>query len=118
VDFTMSVDAVRDCHVPERAAPRRGYVRVGLDVTIASTSEREVPANAYYASLRDASGEVYVGALTGCDPPLPAVRLQHGKKARGHLNFDVLKSAVAFELRYAPPVIGGPDQEVRFALRR
>jgi hypothetical protein len=114
----MSVDAVRDCHVPERAAPRRGYVRVGLDVTIEGTSEREVPANPFYASLRDASGEVYAGALSGCEPPLPPVRLQRGNKTRGHLNFDVLKSATSLELRYAPPVIGQDAEEVRFALRR
>jgi hypothetical protein len=91
---------------------------VGLDVTLEGTSEREVPANPFYAGLRDASGEVYPGALSGCDPPLPPVRLQRGQKARGHLNFDVLKSATSLELRYAPPVIGADDQEVRFSLRR
>jgi len=115
----MSVDAVRDCHVAQQAAPRRGYVRIGLDVTLEGTSGREVPANPFYASLRDASGELYAGALSGCDPALPAVRLQRGQKARGHLNFDVLKGAVTLELRYAVPVVGQPEpEEVRFALRR
>lgn len=114
----MSVDAVRDCHVTERAAPKRGYVRVGLDVTLEGTSAREVPANPYYATLRDASGAVYAGALSGCEPSLPAVRLRRGQKTRGHLNFDVVRTATVLELRYAPPVIGQGTEELRFSVRR
>lgn len=118
----MSIDAVRDCHVPDHLAARRGYVRVGLDVSFESTSEREVPVNPFYASLRDASGEVYATALSGCDPALPPVRLVRGARARGHLNFDVARTATSLELRYAPPVLGRDDgqdvEELWFRLRR
>jgi hypothetical protein len=117
-DYTMSVEAVRDCPVTGALAPKRGLVKVGLDVALEGTSAREVPANAFYASLRSLAGEAYSGTLTGCEPALPSVRLTQGAKARGHVVFEVPRTAMNLELRYAAPVIGGGVEELRFTIQR
>jgi hypothetical protein len=90
-------------------------------VTLEGTTAREVPANAFYATLRDASGETYPATLSGCTPLLPSIRVSNSAKAHGHVNFDVPKTAVNLELRYAVPVIGqsSPEsEELRFTVRR
>lgn len=93
-------------------------MKVGIELSIQGISEREVPVNAFYATLYDARGDSYSATLAGCEPPLPSVRLTNGKSARGFVTFEVPKSADKLELRYAPLVIGPGTEELKFALVR
>lgn len=117
-DYTMSVESVKDCPSEGPFAPKRGNVKLGLEVLLEGTSSREVPANSFYATLEDGAGNTYASTLAGCEPPLPAVRVDNGKKARGYVTFEVPNGAQKLVLRYAPLVIGPGKEELRFAVER
>ena len=117
-DFSMSVESSKDCPLELPFAPKRGDVKLGIEVSIQGTSDREVPVNAFYATLADARGDTYSATLAGCDPPLPAVRLTNGKSARGFVTFEIPKASEKLELRYAPLVIGPGVEELKFGVTR
>lgn len=117
-DYSMSVESSKECPLDPPFAPKRGNVKVGVEVAIQGESEREVPINAFYATLVDARGDSFSATLAGCDPALPSVRLTAGKSARGFITFEVPKGAEKFELHYAPLVIGPGTEELKFAVLR
>jgi hypothetical protein len=117
-DYTMSVESVKDCPMDAPFAPRRGFVKVGLEVSLAGTSALEVPVNPFYATLVDATGEAYSSTLAGCAPGLPSVRLVQGQSARGFVTFEIPKAARKLQLRYAPVVIGPGIEELKFVVNR
>lgn len=114
----MSVDSVKDCPNGELGSAKKALASMGVEVDIQGTTALEVPANAFYATARDASGDHYAATLTGCEPPLPAVRVTHGHGAHGFITFDVPKLSRTIEVRYAPPVIGVGTEELRFSIPR
>lgn len=99
-------------------APKRGNAKVGIEVSLSGSSEREVPVNAFYATLYDARGDSYSATLAGCEPALPSVRVIRGKTAHGFVTFEIPKTAEKLELRYAPLVIGPGVEELKFAVQR
>lgn len=117
-DYSMSVESSKDCPLDPPFAPKRGSAKVGVEVAIRGESDREVPVNAFYATLVDARGDSYSATLAGCDPALPSVRLTNGKTARGFVTFEVPKTADKLELHYAPLVIGPGTEELKFAVVR
>lgn len=117
-DYAMSVESAKDCPMEAPFAPKRGFVKVGLEVSIEGTSSLEVPVNPFYGTLVDAAGETYPSTLAGCEPGLPSVRLVLGQKARGFVTFEIPKAARKLELRYAPVVIGPGVETLRFAVNR
>jgi hypothetical protein len=123
----MSLDGVKECPLGAGSAPRVDFEKIGVEVdlfvpsapTTAASSDRQVPANAFYATLWDLAGERYPATLAGCEPALPAVVLGRGEKAHGFITFWVPRLARKLELRYAPPVVGQPTpEELRFAVAR
>ena len=117
-DYTMSVESTKECPSEGPFAPKRGNVKVGLEVLLEGTSQREVPANAFYGVLEDGAGNTYPPTLAGCEPPLPAVRVQNGSKARGFISFEIPNGARKLTFRYAPMVIGPGKEELKFAVER
>lgn len=113
----MSFDGVKDCPRSEPSSARKGFTRIGVDVDIQATSARQLPVNVFYASLFDANGDAYTPTLTGCDPPLPSVVLAGNARVRGYVTFEVPMLSRRLE-RYAPPVIGQSDEELRFSVNR
>lgn len=117
-DYTLSVEATRDCAVARPFEAPPGKVKVGVLLVLEGISAREVPSNAFYASLHARDGSTYAPTLAGCEPALPALRLTLGKKARGYVTFEIPVGARAFELRYAPIIIGAGPEELRFSVTR
>lgn len=117
-DYTMSVESVQPCAVERPFRPEPGIDKLGVEVVIEGKSEREVPVNPFYATLRDGTDETYSSTLAGCRPVLEAVRVTRGDKARGFITFDVPKSARKLEMTYNPVVIGGGREELKFDLGR
>lgn len=117
-DYSMSVDSIKDCPLEPPFAPKRGNSKVGLEISLQGTSDREVPVNVFYATLYDARGDSFSATLAGCEPALPSIRLTRGKTARGFITFEIPKSAEKLELRYAPLVIGPGTEELKFAINR
>jgi hypothetical protein len=117
-DYSMSVESDKECPLDPPFASKRGFVKVGLELSVEGTSAVEVPVNPFYALLYDAGGETYTSTLAGCEPNLPSVRLTVGKKARGFVTFEIPRGSRRLELRYAPVVIGRTSEELRFAINR
>jgi hypothetical protein len=117
-DYSMSVESVRDCPMDAPFAPKRGFVKVGVEVVIEGTTALEVPVNPFYATVTDRAGDTYTSTLAGCEPGLPSVRVTAGKQSRGFATFEIPKAARKLELRYAPIVIGPGTEELRFTLTR
>jgi len=117
-DYFMSVESSKDCPMDAPFLPKSGNLKLGVEVSLEGTTEREVPVNAFYATLHYARGDAYSATLAGCDPALPAVRLTNGKSAHGFITFEISKSAEKLELRYAPLVIGPGTEELKFAVAR
>lgn len=117
-DYSMSVDSIKDCPLEPPFAPKRGNSKIGLEVSLQGTSDREVPVNVFYATLYDTRGDTFSATLAGCEPALPSLRLTRGKTAQGFVTFEVPKSAEKLELRYAPLVIGPGTEELKFAINR
>lgn len=114
----MSLDGTKDCPLGGGSPLRKEFEKIGVEVDLEATSDREIPANAFYATLMDPAGERYPATLSGCEPALPAIVLSHGEKAHGFITFAVPRLARKLELRYAPPVVGKPEEELRFAVAR
>lgn len=117
-DYSMSVESVKDCPMDAPFAPKRGNAKVGLEVSVQGTTDREVPVNAFYATLRDARGDSYSATLAGCEPALPAVRVTREGSAHGFITFEIPKVSDKLELRYAPLVIGPGTEELKFSVSR
>jgi hypothetical protein len=117
-DYSMSVESVKDCPMEPPFAPKRGNAKVGLEVSLQGVSDREVPVNAFYATLSDARGDSYSATLAGCEPALPSLRLTRGQTARGFVTFEIPRVAGKLELRYAPLVIGPGTEELKFGISR
>jgi hypothetical protein len=117
-DYSMAVESIKECPMDPPFAPKRGNTKIGVEVSIEGASEREVPVNAFYASLADARGDSYSATLAGCEPALPSLRLTNGKAARGFITFEIPKTAEKLELRYAPLVIGPGTEELKFVVNR
>lgn len=117
-DFTMSVESDKECPEATAFAPKRGFIKFGVEVSISGTSTVEVPVNPFYATLHDSTGDVYTSNLAGCDPGLPAVRVTTGKKARGFVTFEIPTMSRKLELRYAPTIIGRTGEELKFTVTR
>ena len=117
-DYSMRVESVRDCPLEPPFSARKGFVKLGIEVTIVGRTATDVPANPFYASARDPAGEAYAPTLAGCEPALPAAIVTAGKEARGFVTFEVPKAAERLELRYAPAIIGGSGEELRFTVAR
>jgi hypothetical protein len=116
--YTMSVEGSKDCPMERPFLPAPGSVKVGIEVVLEGTAAHEVPINPFYASLHTPDGAVRAATLAGCEPSLPSVRVTRGQKVRGYVTFELPVTTRAFELRYAPLVIGSGPEELRFALTR
>lgn len=117
-DFAMSLDGVKECPLGTGNALRLDFEKIGVEVDLEATMDRQIPANPFYATLTDPAGERYPATLAGCEPALPSVVLGHGEKAHGFITFAVPRLARKLELRYAPPVVGRPPEELRFTVAR
>jgi hypothetical protein len=114
----MSLDGVKECPLAAGGALRLDFEKIGVEVDLEATTERQIPANAFYATLTDQAGDRHPATLAGCEPALPAVVLERGEKAHGFITFAVPRLARKLELRYAPPVVGQSLEELRFTALR
>jgi hypothetical protein len=117
-DYTMSLESDKECLLDSPFAPRRGFVKVGLELSVEGTSAVEIPVNPFYATLYDSNGDAYRSTLAGCEPGLPPVRLTSGKQARGFVSFEIPGASRHLELRYTPQIIGRGPEELRFTVVR
>jgi hypothetical protein len=117
-DFEMKVQSVQECKVDEYHRPRAGNLKLGVQVWIQGTSDREVPVNPFSASLTDSAGNSYNMAFGGCQPGLQSVRLRKGDEASGFVTFEIPKQARGLKLEFRPFVLRTGNEPVRFDLAR
>ncbi|HEU5076498.1 MAG TPA: DUF4352 domain-containing protein [Polyangiaceae bacterium] len=117
-DYFMTLVRVTTCDVEPHFRPARGRIKLGLEVLIEARSLREVPANPFLATLRDAQERDYQADLAGCTPTLRADRLAQNQKAQGFITFEVPEDATGLVMTYAPFIVGVGSEELTFALGR
>jgi len=117
-DYAMTLVAVTTCEVEPHFRPARGRIKLGLEVLIEASGPREVPANPFLATLRDAQARDYQADIAGCTPTLRASRLAQKDTARGYITFEVPSDAIGLTMTYAPFVVGVGLEELTFALGR
>lgn len=117
-DYAMRVLNVSECNVEPHFRPPTGIEKLGVEVELSGTSERDTPVNPFYARLSTPGGERFEASLAGCRPSLKAERVKRGKQVRGWLSFDVPAAKPRFTLVYAPVVIGVGREELLFEIRR
>jgi len=117
-EYRFRVERIKHCETEPYFRPRRGNVKLGVEVAVENTAAIPVMINPFYAWVRDSRGKNYYFTLAGCEPILRATRLQPEQEADGWLTFEVPESANDLELRYGPPTASSAPHEVRFSLQR
>ncbi len=117
-DFSMSIENVKECKVPYYFKAKKGNIKLGAEVVIEGTADKDVPVNPFYAKVTDGDGYSYTSTFGGCDPELKSVRINKGEKARGWITFEVPEKASGLKLTYNPFIISTVKQEVKFDLGR
>lgn len=117
-DYFLTLVRVTTCDVEAHFSPAPGRVKLGLEVLIEAKSAREVPANPFLATLRDAQTRDYEADLAGCTPTLGANRLSGNKQARGFITFELPREATGLVMTYSPFVVGVGLEELTFSLGR
>lgn len=117
-DYTMTIDNVKECKVKYYLRPKKGNIKLGVEVTVEGTADKDVPVNPFYAKITDGEGYSYTSTFGGCDPDLKSVRVGKGEKAKGWITFEVPSKATGLKLTYNPFIVGTSKQELKFDLGR
>lgn len=117
-DFTMAIENVKECKVPYYFKAKKGNIKLGVEVQIEGSADKDVPVNPFYAKVTDGDGYSYTSTFGGCDPELKSVRVNKGEKAKGWITFEVPQKASNLKLTYNPFIVSTVKQEVKFDLGR
>ncbi len=117
-DYSMSIENVKECKVKYYFRAKKGNIKLGVEVQLEGSADKDVPVNPYYAKITDSDGYSYTSTFGGCEPELKAVRITKAEKARGWVTFEVPSKASGLKLSYSPIIIGSMKQEVKFDLGR
>jgi hypothetical protein len=117
-DFSMSIENVKECKVPYYFKAKKGNIKLGVEVELEGSADKDVPVNPFYAKITDGDGYSYTSTFGGCTPDLKSVRINKGEKARGWITFEVPDKAKGLKLTYNPFIISTVKQEVKFDLGR
>jgi hypothetical protein len=117
-DYRMRVVTVSECAVESYFAPKEGHIKLGIEVELVGTSDKEVPSSPLHAALLDGDGARYEATLAGCRPSLPPKRVKQDETARGFVTFEIPKAARGLVLRYEPFVVGRAETDLAFDLGR
>ncbi|HEY3235961.1 MAG TPA: hypothetical protein VGJ84_14685 [Polyangiaceae bacterium] len=93
----------------QRLAPEDSLL--GVLVELEARSDQAVPANPFYARLKDSEQRAYGPELGGCTPLLYHPPLSRGETAQGFFNFMVPRAATRLRLLYAPRLGMGSEAE-------
>lgn len=117
-DFSMSIENVKECKVPYYFKPKKGNIKLGVEVQLEGSADKDVPVNPFYAKITDGDGYSYTSTFGGCSPELKSVRINKGEKARGWITFEIPEKSKGLKLTYNPFIISTVKQEVKFDLGR
>jgi hypothetical protein len=117
-DYKLTVVTVKECNVKYYFKPKKGNIKLGAEVIIEGTADRQVPVNPFYAKLTDAEGYTYASTFAGCEPDLKSRQVGKGEQSRGWVSFEIPEKSTGLKLSYAPFVIGRGKQEIKFDLGR
>jgi hypothetical protein len=124
--LSLKVLGTRTCGEARKDAQVAGASGLlGVEVELTSWHPGGVPANFFYASLKDSEGRAYRALSEGCEPSFEAAPLTVGQRARGYLTFPSPPGGVeaprAMKLLYAPRLAGSgeasADARVELPLR-
>lgn len=106
------------CPIPPYFAPKVGNIKLGIEVKITATSDKQVPVNPFYAKLTDSAGYSYTSTFGGCNPELVSVKLDPGQTANGWITFEIPQTSVGLIFTYNPFIVSADPTEVKFDLGR
>jgi Domain of unknown function (DUF4352) len=124
-DYDMTITGVAEggedsgpCPIPYYFAPQAGNIKLGVEVKITATSQKQVPVNPVYAKLTDSAGYGYTSTFGGCSPELKSLTLAPGQTASGWITFEIPETSVGLVLTYSPFIASAEPNEVKFDLGR
>jgi hypothetical protein len=106
------------CPIADYFAPAAGKIKLGTEVKITNTSDKQVPVNPFYAKLTDSGGYSYTSTFGGCNPELVSVKLDPGQTANGWITFEIPQTSVGLIFTYNPFIVSTDPNEVKFDLGR
>lgn len=115
-DFILEVKPPKACQRKTPLAPKKGFLRVSVPLTLEAKSKRPIPINPLTFALEDADGHRFGATLAGCAPPLPQSTLEQGARIEGEVAFDVPAEVDSLELVFEPFVIGRNEIRARVKL--
>jgi hypothetical protein len=117
-DYNFTVVNVKECKVKYYFKPKTGNIKLGAEVVIEGTANKQIPVNPFYAKVTDSESASYSSTFAGCEPELKSLQVSKGEQSRGFITFELPEKAAGLKLTYAPFVIGGGKQEVVVDLGR
>ncbi len=120
--LSLKVLGTRACSAGRGGAKTPAPELLGVEVELTSWDPGGVPANFFYAALKDGDGRLYRAVSAGCEPIFSAAPLRTGEKAQGFLTFPLPPGGAdaqrAMKLVYAPRLTGSsePTPEARVEL--
>ncbi len=117
-DYAMTIENVKECKVKYYFRAKKGNIKLGVEVNVEGTADKDVAVNPFYAKVTDSEGYSYTSTFGGCTPDLKSVRVGKGEKAKGWVTFEVPKKASGLKLTYNPIIIGAGKQQLKFDLGR
>lgn len=120
-DYSLAIDNVKECRPKYYfSKPKKGSIWLGVEMTVESTSDKQIWSNPSHAKIVDGDGLTYnysFASTKDCDPGLRATQLNKSEKAKGWVVFEVPEKASGLKLTYNPSLFGTP-QQVKFDLGR
>ena len=116
--YSLTVRQVEECKLPRFFRARSGFIKLGVELEIQAHGERPLPVNAFYAKLTDGAGKSYSATLGGCEPALPAKRLEPSERASGFVTFELPAAATGLTFVYDPYLVDASPSGVRVRLSR
>lgn len=117
-DYTMTIENVKECKTKYYFKPKKGNIKLGVEVAVEGTADKDVPVNPFYAKVTDGDGYSYTSTFGGCEPDLKSVRLNKGEKAKGWITFEVPQKSSGLKMSYNPFIVGTLKQDLKFDLGR
>lgn len=102
----------RECGKPAAASNRSATRTWAGELEVTNTSTSRVPANPFYATLKDDQGYNYTTSLADCGTLMPSQLLGPSESVRGFVPFELPAAVDTATLTYRPILEAKPPSSV------
>jgi Domain of unknown function (DUF4352) len=101
-NYTLTIGTAKECVVASKPfAPKRGFVHLGVEVTLEATTDKLVSVQTYPFSLKAPDGQIYGTSLGKCQPEFQGGSyMKKGQRLHGLLTFEIPENSTSFLLSF------------------